>query len=179
MLKLVAGLVLWWGGHLWKRWLPGIERSMGPAAKGVSAVVILAGLVLRVVGYRAAPFAPLWEPPGWGRHANNLLMLLAMIAVGLAHSKGALAARIRHPLLTATLLWAAAHLLVRGDLAAVLLFGGMGLWALVERLLLAGEGIAPKGGIKRDLVGVLAGLILFGIVGYVHGLIGPSPFPGG
>ncbi len=178
MIKLVAGLVLWWGGHQWKRLLPGLHRSMGLAAKGVSAIVILAGLVLMVAGYRASPFAQLWEPPAWGRHANNLLMLLAMIAVGLAHSKGAFAARIRHPLLTAALLWSLAHLLVRGDLAALILFGGVGLWALVERLSLAGEGIAAKGGTKRDLVGILAGVVLYGIVGYVHGMIGPSPFPG-
>ena len=39
---------------------------------------------------------------------------------------------IRHPQLTAVKLWAVAHLLVNGDSASLLLFGGLLVWAVLE-----------------------------------------------
>ena len=39
---------------------------------------------------------------------------------------------IRHPQLTAVKLWALAHLLVNGDSASLLLFGGLLVWAVLE-----------------------------------------------
>ena len=39
---------------------------------------------------------------------------------------------MRHPQLTAVKIWAVAHLLVNGDLASLVLFGGLLAWAVVE-----------------------------------------------
>ncbi len=179
MAELAAGVIFWWVGHLWGRLAPRARLRAGAAARGISAAIIALGLVLMILGYRSAESVLLWQPPVWGQHVNNGLMLLAMIALALAHSRGAVAARLAHPMLLATMLWSLAHLLVRGDGAALVLFGGIGLWAVVERVLLRGRGITARGGMRRDAIGFVVGLILYGIVGYVHGIVGPTPFPGG
>jgi hypothetical protein len=43
-------------------------------------------------------------------------------------------AAVKHPMLLAVKIWALAHLLVNGDLASVLLFGGFLAWAVVDRI---------------------------------------------
>ena len=39
---------------------------------------------------------------------------------------------LRHPQLTGVLIWAAAHLMMNGDSRSLVLFGGLGSWALLE-----------------------------------------------
>jgi uncharacterized membrane protein len=41
---------------------------------------------------------------------------------------------LRHPQLTGLATWAAAHLLANGELRSLVLFGGLGLWAVVAML---------------------------------------------
>ncbi|PKP79547.1 MAG: hypothetical protein CVT80_15350, partial [Alphaproteobacteria bacterium HGW-Alphaproteobacteria-2] len=122
---LLLGVVLWWGGHLFKRFAPNARAGMGDRGRALAAALILAGLVAMVLGYRGADYAHVFTPPVWGKHANNLLMLLAVITFGMGMAKGRLWTYIRHPMLTGVLLWGLAHLLVRGDLASVILFGGL------------------------------------------------------
>jgi len=65
MLLLILGLALWIGAHLCKRLAPGLRESLGPASKGVIAVLILVGLALMVIGYRGAEGAVFWgRSPG-------------------------------------------------------------------------------------------------------------------
>ncbi len=92
---------------------------MGDGSKGVIAGAIVLGMVLMVIGYRAADFIPVYDPPAWTRHLNNLLMVISVILFGVGSSKSPMRAWLRHPMLTGFLLWAVAHLLVNGDLASV------------------------------------------------------------
>ncbi len=130
MVLLILGLALWIGGHLFKRIAPARRAAMGERGKGVVGLVLLLSVVLMVIGYRGAPYVPVYDPlPGMG-HVNNTLMLLAVFLFGVGGTKGLLYPRMRHPMLWGTVIWAVAHLLVNGDLASVILFGGIGLWAL-------------------------------------------------
>jgi uncharacterized membrane protein len=43
---------------------------------------------------------------------------------------GTLRGKLRHPQLLAVKTWAVAHLLVNGDLASIMLFGGLLAWAV-------------------------------------------------
>jgi len=191
MTLLVAGLGLWIAAHLFGRLAPGaragLAAGLGPAARGLVAAVILAGLVLMVAGYRGAATVALYAPPGWGIHLNNLLLLAAVALFGVGHSQGRLRGRLRHPMLTGTALWAFGHLLVRGDVASVVLFLGLGLWALAAILLIEARapaaapaaGPAPRGSLAGDL-GLLAGAVaLFLVIVTLHGWLGPWPLPGG
>ena len=44
MTLLILGILLWTFGHLARRLLPGLYDRIGPASKGVSALLILAAL---------------------------------------------------------------------------------------------------------------------------------------
>lgn len=182
MTLLILGLVLWTAAHFFKRALPGVRDGMGDAGKGVVAVAILASVVLMVVGYRGW-FADLaYNPPVWGVHLNNLLMLVAVFLFGLGSSKSPLRAKMRHPMLTGVIVWAIAHLLVNGDWASVVLFGGLAVWALAEMVVINSrepvyhrfEGGTIGGTVRLVVISV----VVFSVIAGIHTWLGYWPFPG-
>jgi uncharacterized membrane protein len=183
MTLLVLGVALWSAAHLFKRLAPGARARMGEAGKGVVAVLVVAGVVMMVLGYRGAEVRNIWFPPVWAVHVNNTLMLVAVGLFGAAHSKSRLRAKLRHPMLMGMLVWAIAHLLVNGDLASLILFGGLGLWAVAEMLIINArdKSYAPwqGGSLAGDIRLAVITLVVFGAIAGIHAWIGPSPFPGG
>jgi len=181
MTLLLVGIGLWWAGHFFKRVLPGVRQRMGDGGKGVAALLITAGLVAMVIGYRGAALETVFVPPAWGRHANNLLMLVAVILLGMGSSKGKLRAWLRHPMLTGVLVWAVAHLLVNGDRRSLVLFGSMGVWAVVEMVVINakdGPWKRPEPGpIRGDVRLLVISLVAFGAIAAIHGWLGYYPFP--
>src|SRR5690606_28191973 len=100
MIWLAIGLALWVAAHLFKRALPAPRAALGDKGRGLVALGVAAGLVLMIVGYRAAPEgAPLWVLPAWAWHLNNTLMLAALFLVAIGRGRGAVRTRIRHPML--------------------------------------------------------------------------------
>ncbi|WP_118133323.1 NnrU family protein [Oceanicella sp. SM1341] len=184
MTLLIIGLILWWGAHLLKRLAPGLRASMGDkTGKGVVAVALLLSLVLMVLGYRGADFVNVWFPPMWAWHLNNLLMLIAIALLGMGHSKGRARSWFRHPMLMAVATWGVAHLLVNGDLASVVLFGGLAAWAVAEMLVINATSpawVRPEPGpAKGDMRLALITIIAFVLIVAVHwGVFGVKPFPG-
>ncbi len=180
--QLIAGIALWWGAHLFKRLAPGLRARMGLAGKAVIALVLIGAWILMTRGYEAADFVPLYTPlPGMG-HLNNLLMLLAFYLLPMGFTRPLLAGRIRHPMLSAVVVWAIAHLLVNGDLASVILFGSMLVWALVEMAVInRAEGPwldRPKGSARGEVINIALALVLFGAVAWYHTISGANPFLG-
>jgi uncharacterized membrane protein len=179
---LIAGIMLWYAAHLFKRVAPKIREPMGERGKGVVALALLASIILMVFGYRGIEPVYLWHPPLWLVHVNNLMVLIAIFMLSPAPKKGALLTGMRHPMLVGFLLWATAHLLVNGELASVILFGTLGIWAVVEMAVINRAEPdwqpGPKGTIVKDGLFLAASLGLLAVIGYIHGLIGPSPFPG-
>lgn len=184
LLILVLGVLLWSAAHLFKRLAPAqretLARGMGEGAKGVFALLILAGVVLMVLGWKWSDTILLWVAPAWMGHLNNLLMLISFYVFGIGMAKGALSQRFRHPMLTGVLIWAVAHLLVNGDVAGVILFGGLGLWAVLSIVLINAQspGWTPpqrKPG-PRDAVAVLVVLVVYAVVGLIHAWLGYNPF---
>ncbi|MFS4436679.1 NnrU family protein [Paracoccaceae bacterium GXU_MW_L88] len=187
MLLIFLGLLLWSAAHFAKRLSPdlraGFIRKCGEGPwKGLVTALLILSVLLMVFGYRGALGSPLWSLPSWAWHVNNSLMIIAVLLVGMSHSTGWLGTRLRHPMLISVIVWAIAHLLVNGDSPSLLLFGGLGLWAIVEIILInraEGPWTRPAPGpIKKDFI--LAGITVavFGVITLIHGLIGPSPFPG-
>ena len=177
---LIAGLLVWSFGHWLKRLAPGPRGSLGDAGKGLVAALALAGIVLMVLGYRWAPVDPLWTPPSGARSINNLLVLLAFYLFAASGMKTAVTRWVRHPQLWAVRLWAIAHLLVKGDLAALILFGGLFVWAQISVFLInradpfwsANPEVKPG----KEIGAIVGTVLVVGIVGLIHGWIGPSPF---
>lgn len=181
MIYLVLGVALWVAAHIFKRVAPDLRAQMGNVGKALVAVGILAGLGLMILGYKQAEVVNLWFPPTWAVHLNNLLMLVALFIYGMSATTGRLRGRMRHPQLTAVMIWAVAHLLVNGDLAPVVLFGGMLIWAVLEVILInrAQDWVRPKPGpAKKDIILVIITLVMFVVIAGIHMWLGVRPFPG-
>ncbi len=186
MIWIVLGVLLWSFTHFFKRLAPGARAAMtermGNASKGVIALVLVASIVLMVIGLRTAPFVDLWFLPPFVIHINNLLMVIAVILLGLGASKSRLRGKMRHPMLTGVVVWSIAHLLVNGHLAAVVLFGGIGLWALIEMVLINRSEAAPAaftgGSLFGDIRLLVISAIVFAVIAAIHTWLGVWPFPG-
>ena len=189
MTLLIIGLLVWTGIHLFGRVAPAQRQAMtdkmGEASKGVVALIVVISVVLMVLGYRAADFTPVWEPPAFFKGINNLLMLVAFYIYGASARKTDkvwIGTKIRHPQLVGFIIWAVAHLLVNGDLASIILFGGLLGWALVSiPLINAAEGpwaVPPRAPMKSEVILVVIALVLFSIVAGIHLWLGVSPFGG-
>ncbi|WP_196222718.1 NnrU family protein [Pseudooceanicola algae] len=181
MALIVLGLVLWTWPHLMSEYTPGLRAGLSEKkARPLVAIIALLAIVLMVIGYRGADYIPVYDPPAGARHATYLLMVLAVAAMGLGHSKSRLKRWIRHPMFTGAILWGTAHLLVRGDLASVLLFGGMILWAVAGWVVTNArhpEYSPPTGGsMAGDLRLAVITLVLFVVIVLIHGWLGPQPF---
>ena len=177
---LVLGVGLWWAAHLFKRVAPERRAAMGDKGKGAVALALLGSIVLMVIGFKTAGYADIWYPPTFLTHLNNLLVLVAIYMMSPAPKRGRLLNGMRHPMLTGFALWAVAHLLVNGDLASVILFGGLLIWSLVSmRAINAAEPdwtpTAP-GSYAKDAMFFAASIVLMAIIGYIHSLVGPWPF---
>ena len=180
MTLIVLGLALWWTAHLWKRLAPGSRASMGDKGKGLVTVGVLAGVVLMVVGYRGVEHIDLWYPPAFLTHVNNLLMLFAVYLYAASGMKTRITRVIRHPQLTAVKTWAVAHLLVNGDLASVILFGGLLAWAVVEVILI--NKAVPRGPLPepasagKEVGAVLGAVVVLVAIMLVHNWLGVPPW---
>ncbi|WP_037316743.1 NnrU family protein [Ruegeria halocynthiae] len=175
---LILGVALWWAAHLFKRVMPAQRAAMG---KGAVALALVAAVMLMIFGYRMTDTVFVWSPPTFMVHINNLLVLIAIFMMSPAGKKGRLLNKVRHPMLGGFKLWAFAHLLVNGDLASIVLFGGLLAWAVVEVIVInkAEPEWTPgePGTYGKDAMFFVASIVLLGVIGYIHGLVGPSPFP--
>mgnify|MGYP001824689998 CR=1 FL=1 len=186
MALLVLGLLIWTAAHIFKRAAPDVrarltERKGAGPSKGLFAAVIALGLVLMILGYRAAPVIHVWSPPGWTVHLNNLLMIPAIALFGAGNSKGRARSLLRHPMLTGVIVWAVAHLLVNGDAASLILFGGLTLWALAEIAIINArdpDWQRPEPGpVSGDVRLAVITLVLYGVISWIHAWLGYWPFP--
>ncbi|MFN4203940.1 MAG: NnrU family protein [Tabrizicola sp.] len=180
MTLIVLGLALWWVAHLWKRLAPASRARFGDPGKGIVAVGVLAGVVLMVMGYRGVEQVDLWYPPRFLVHVNNLLMLFAFYLYAASGMKTRITAVIRHPQLTAVKTWAVAHLLANGDLASVVLFGGLLAWAVVEVILINRAEPRPAPPVPatmgKEAGAVIGGVVVMGVVMLIHNWLGVPPW---
>lgn len=179
MTLLILGLALWVVPHLLKRVAPEMRAGWGERAKGPLSLAMVAGIVLMVIGYRAAEGAVFWGRSPAMVGINNLLMLGSVYLFAASGMKTALARKMRHPMLWATVLWALAHVLVNGDTPSFVLFGGIAVWALVSMALInrAGPWVVPAPKPAKFEAMALAGtLIVYGAIAGVHYALGYPTF---
>jgi uncharacterized membrane protein len=153
---------------------------MGEAGRGAVALALVAAVVLMVIGYRGAGFTPLWSPPPFLTHVNNLLMLAAFYLFAASGMKTAVTRAVRHPQLTGFKTWAVAHLLVNGDLASVVLFGGLLAWAVVAVILINRAGPRPPppppAPVGREIGAAVGAVAVTAAAAWVHNWLGYWPF---
>lgn len=179
MSLLILGLVLWAVPHLLKRLAPDLRARWGDRAKGPLALAMVAGIVAMVIGYRGAEGAFFWGRSPALVGVNNLLMLVSVYFFAASGMQTALARKLRHPMLWGAVIWAAAHLMVNGDVPSFVLFGGIALWALASMALInrAGPWVPPPAKATKFEGMALGGTLLVyaGIAG-AHYLLGYPTF---
>jgi uncharacterized membrane protein len=170
---MILGLVLFLGGHAFVPFRAARAAAIGRigegAYKGAFALVSVAGIVLIVYGfaaYRAGGLIEVWHPPSWMRHVTAALVWPAVILVVAAYIRGDIYRRLKHPMLAGVKLWAFAHLFANGDLGGIILFGSILAWAVFDRITLkrrsdAGAPPIPVGGLRNDVIAVVAGTLLY------------------
>ena len=177
---LILGVALWWAAHLFKRVLPAQRAAMGDGGKGAVALALVAAILLMIFGYRMTEFIYVWAPPSFMTHINNLLVLIAIYMMSPAPKKGRLLHKLRHPMLGGFKLWAFAHLLVNGDLASIILFGGLLAWAVVEVIVLnraEPEWTRPKPAPRdKEIKAVIITLVIYGVIAGIHTWLGYPVF---
>ncbi|MEM7024819.1 MAG: NnrU family protein [Pseudomonadota bacterium] len=116
-------------------WRSALVARLGEGPyKGIFTLLALTGFVGALWAYRYTPHVPLWDGPPALRALTSLLMLAAVLCFALA--KAPWGKRIvRHPMLWGIGIWGIAHLLSNGDLAGMVLFGGMAVFGFLWQFL--------------------------------------------
>lgn len=174
---LIGGIALWSILHLMPAATPGLRRDMASRLgekphKGLFALAIVTSLVLIVIGWRATQPQLVYPPPTWGRPVAIALMVVAVYLFGGARRPAVVKRYIRHPQLTGLVVWSAAHLLANGDHRSLVLFGGLGAWAIVEMLAINrrdGAWVKPESpSLSREALGIVITLVVFAILFFAH-----------
>ena len=185
---LVIGLLVFLGMHSVQIFCPrlrawAVRRHGLRPWMGLHTVISFVGLALVVHGYGLARLQPqlLYVPPTGLRHLALLLMLPVFPLLFATYFPGRIQRATRHPMLLATLLWAAAHLLANGNRADVLLFGGFLAWACADLASLARRPPKAIPMLKpsriNDAVSLAGGLAVYALalLGLHQWLFGVSP----
>ena len=177
MLWLVVGLILWIAVHLSPSLLPsiraGLVGSIGEKPhKGVFAIAVVGALAVIVYGWQLAVPVDVYQPPTWALSVAGILILLASVLFVSGRLPTNIKRLHRHPQLIGVAFWSIAHLLANGDNRSLLLFGGMGAWAVVEIASInqrQGEWQKPdKVPLTSDIVTVVVGVALFAVLLFAH-----------
>lgn len=187
MTLLVTGVAAWIIVHFMPALAPsfrqGLIDKMGSKPyRGLFALAIFGSLAMIIIGWRSIPEQGLYLLPEWTRIIALLLMIAAFILIGAANYQTGIRRVIRHPMLTGVVLWSVSHLISNGTTRALVLFGGLGIWAILEIILINrrdGEYTKPiSPGFSGELKGVFISGILFGVVYFLHPYFtGVTPFP--
>jgi uncharacterized membrane protein len=173
MILLAVGLIAFACVHLTSA-IPAVERRwharLRQFYRPVFGLLLLASLLIIIAGWRSSPFVPVYDPPPWGRYASFLLVLLAFLCLGIFLFRGSLRQRLRFPLATGVILWAAGHFFANGDLAGLILFGGMMLYAIAHIAAGIANDIRPSPETRsgHDTLSLVIGIALYGVMTQLH-----------
>ena len=174
---LIGGVALWAGVHLIPSVGAGLKRALvghlGSAAyQGVFSLGILAAVALMVLGWRQAVPVAVYAPPPELRFLAVAGSFAAILLLFAAPLPTRLRRIIRHPQLTGVVIWSLSHLLANGDSRSLVLFGGLGVWALLEMPLInrrEGPWRKPKApSLGREFLWLATGLLVAILAVWAH-----------
>lgn len=170
MTLLIAGLLVFVAAHLVTTMTGTRGRLVARLGRGgymgLYSLVSAVGLAMIVAGYARTPYVALWDAPVWMRHVTFALMLPVFPLLVGAYLPGQTKRVIHHPMLTAVIVWACAHLLIRGTLAAAILFAALLAWAVYDLVSVRGRERAGLLAIKtgpwrNDVIALAIGLAVY------------------
>jgi uncharacterized membrane protein len=180
MTLLILGVVLWSAIHLFKRVAPERRAALGEKFKGPVALIVVASIVLMVLGFRMVDGAVFWGRSPMLVGINNLLMLLSIYLFAADGMKTRAKGWFRNPQLTAFKIWALGHLIVNGDTASFVLFGGLLAWAVAEVIVLNRANPRPPkpepAPIGKEIGAIVGAVAVFGVIALIHTWLGYPVF---
>lgn len=149
-----------------------IERLGADRYRGLFVLLLVSSIALMVFGWRTTTPSLVYLPPSWATPFTSVLMLISVMLFGAAHQPTRIRRFVRHPQLSGMIVWSLSHLLSNGDSRSLILFGGLGLWALIEMFLInrrEGDWVRPYGpALAVEVRGiVISAAIFFGLV-FLH-----------
>ncbi len=140
-----------------------LQQSLGQSYGPAFGIAASLALVLIVVGWHASGHVAVYEPPPRARQATVGLMLLAFLSLGVFLCRGRMRQILRFPLAIAVVLWGIGHLFANGDLASLILFGGLSCYAAAHLVLGLAYGIRPSPEVRagHDILSLIAGVALY------------------
>lgn len=137
MILLTLGVVLFTLIHLYPCFAAPhrarLRERLGESRyKGLFSLLVFVAIGCILAGWRSASPMPLYFPPVWGPAVVMGVMPFALILLCAGQGANHFRRYLVHPQLIGTLLWAGAHLTVNSEARSLVLFGGIGLWALVS-----------------------------------------------
>ena len=185
MLLLTAGILLWAAVHFIPSLAQPLKRSMvaklgGNGYKAIFSLLVIAALLMMVFGWRSIEVpGHLYTLPAWSRSVGMLLVLLAFVLFIASNAPTRIRQFVRHPQLTGVTVWALAHLLMNGDVRSLILFGGMGLWAVLEIVAINrrdAEWVKPAvPGWGKEALTLTIALVVYAAVSFAHPWIAGMP----
>lgn len=170
---LLSGVVLWSVMHFLPAGARGLRGNIVSAVgegpwKGIVALALVVAIALIVIGWRSITPSPVYTPPSIGAVLMTPLMILAVILLGAANATTNIKRFVRHPMLTGVAVWAGAHLMTNGDDRSLVLFGGLGLWAVIMIAFInkrdgareKPEAVPPAGEIKLFVISAVVLVVL-------------------
>jgi uncharacterized membrane protein len=177
MTMLVLGILLFAAVHFVPSLAPGIKtdavKRVGEGGyKGIFSLLLLAAFALMIMGWRSSDPLPIYTTPIALHKIAIGLLVLAFWLMAVSARSSRLRMLIRHPQLTGVALWGISHLLLNGDSRALVLFGGMTVWSLIEIVAISKrEGVWIKDNApswSAEIVTVIIAAITIGVVVYIH-----------
>ena len=178
MTLLTLGVLVWAVVHLIPSATPGIKQSLTSKVgdngfKGIFTLAMVAALALIIFGWRSVEQPDyLYTLPLWTRHLGMLLVLIGFILFVASGQPSRIKQYLRHPQLTGLIFWSGAHLLMNGDSRSLVLFGGLGLWAILEIVFINrrdGAWVKPEvPPLGQDVKILVIAIIVYAVVAFAH-----------
>ena len=177
MTLLICGILVFTLVHLSLGIAPGIKNSiitsMGEKTwRGIFSVLAIGSILMIILGWRSAPVEYAYVPPHGLRHVTMLLMLIAFVLFGAAKGVTDIQRYVRHPMMTAVLIWAIAHLLSNGETRSLLLFGSFLVWVVLQIFFANrrdGEWVKPEPApMTRTLKNMIISILMFVVFAALH-----------
>jgi len=186
MTRLAIGVLLWSLVHF----IPSLAAEFKKAMvnrygeypyKGVITLLMIISLYLIISGWKSlTPVEPevlnaIYTAPEWGGHVAALLVLIGYVLFLAPYPPNNIKRLMRHPQLIGFACWGVGHLLAVGTARAVVLFGGLTIWALIEIYLINkrdGAWVKPeKAPFKNDVAMVVFAVLVYLAFLYTHHML--------
>ncbi len=157
-----------------------VRHALGRAYLPVFIATSVVSVALMAWLWAQSPFIPLYDPPPWGAHVTFTLMFFAFLLFGVFLYPCRLKKKLRTPFAWVVLLWGTGHLFANGDVATVVLAGGLMIVAALMLWLAWRNDFVPEGRADPmlDYAALLTGAILYlGMIMAHEALIGVPVLP--